>query len=252
MMELPAKEVYLYAKIAKLNGKVYNRNIWRLNKTTKTEDFSEDTVTKYTSDLKARGYIDVKKVVKVEGQLPTNKYTVKNIKDAWTAVYNDFIDLPFLSADEKGFAIKLNMLKFIPDSYSAVAKLTSTSDKTVKKYMETLKKQNIIVDGKLSPVYFPEFEEKIEKTVYKEDGPKKVKKTAKQLFEEELQNTMILAETSERIKKQVEQIKKYMQNMTESARTYKFGTQMLQKVQAGTFKAVGEKPLETELESIIL
>ena len=238
MIELKPAELYFYAKVKMLAYNKayvsYNQKTMGTNPITKERELSKESIQSITNSLVDKGYLYPAKD-KVGGQFESYLYkeTKKGETDYWVGIYNDFINLG-ISAKAKGFAIKLAMLKNIPDNYKAMSKETGVGDKACKKYCEELIAANVLIGNKLSSVYFYEV-------------------TAEQKrFEEELAKLSQIEETNPEYKKyqkQLDWVKNHMMDFDDVKHMYNFGTKMLKQIQAGTFKKM---KMEKQLESIIL
>lgn len=131
------KAAYIYAKIKMLAGKIYIREAWVKNPYTGKQEMSIDTFSDTTTELEQAGLI--RKVKEDVGtQYKANRYEIVPLSTGYKSVYYDFINHTELSADAKGLAILMSLLKFIPKSNNAIGKAVGISGKTVKKYLAEL------------------------------------------------------------------------------------------------------------------
>ena len=131
------KAVYIYAKIMMLQGKTYAREAWVTNPCNKQKEMSIDTLSDITEKLEKAALIHKVKQ-NVGTQYKANRYEILPITGNYKPVYHDFINHTELSADAKGLAILLALLKDVPASDNAIANAVGYSRKTVKKYLDEL------------------------------------------------------------------------------------------------------------------
>ena len=132
------KAVYMYAKFAMLGRSPHKREYWITNPISREKEMSIDALSDVTKKLESAGLIHVEKIVLKGSEWPVNSYLVAPISGGWKPVEHDFINDATLSADSKGLAILMSLLKFIPKSLSGLSKQLKISVKTVKKYLAEL------------------------------------------------------------------------------------------------------------------
>lgn len=140
---LSLRAVYVYAKMKMLNGKVYDREAWVTNPYSRKQELSEDALSDITKKLVEAGLIRVRPVETTKSRYKTNTYEIVPYEDYYKPVAFDFINHTELSAEAKGLAILLSLLKYIPKSASAIGKAIGISGKTVKKYLTELEAAGI-------------------------------------------------------------------------------------------------------------
>lgn len=155
--ELSLRAVYMYAKMKMLNGKVYDREAWVTNPYSRKQELSEDALSDITKKLVKAGLIRVRPVETTKSRYKTNTYEIVPYEDLYKPVAFDFINHTELSAEAKGLAILMCLLKYISKSASAIGKAIGISGKTVKKYLAELEAAGIYnpETGYLNDVYFP-------------------------------------------------------------------------------------------------
>jgi len=135
--KLGLKAVYMYAKLLMLPNKDCKREYWVTNPVSKKKEMSVDTMSTVTQALQRAGLICISKQHK-GGDWPIDCYELAPITGHYKPVCYGFINHPELSADAKGMAILMCLLKYIPKSDSAIGKAIGISNKTVGKYMSEL------------------------------------------------------------------------------------------------------------------
>ena len=141
--KLSLRAVYIYAKMKMLNGKVYDREAWVTNPYSRKQELSEDALSDITKKLVEAGLIRVRPVETTKSRYKTNTYEIVPYEDHYKPVAFDFINHTELSAEAKGLAILMCLLKYIPKSASAIGKAIGISGKTVKKYLAELEAAGI-------------------------------------------------------------------------------------------------------------
>ena len=141
--KLSLRAVYIYAKMKMLNGKVYDREAWVTNPYSRKQELSEDALSDITKKLVEAGLIRVRPVETTKSRYKTNTYEIVPYEDNYKPVMYDFINHTELSAEAKGLAILMSLLKYIPKSASAIGKAIGISGKTVKKYLAELEAAGI-------------------------------------------------------------------------------------------------------------
>lgn len=137
--KLSLRGVYMYAKMRMLfNRGIYNRKCWVTNPNSRKQDLSEDALSDITRRLTEAGLIKIVPVETTKSRYKTNTYEIVPYEDHYKPVAFDFINHTELSAEAKGLAILMCLLKYIPKSASAIGKAISISGKTVKKYLTEL------------------------------------------------------------------------------------------------------------------
>ena len=136
------KAVYMYAKIVMLRDKVYKREFWITNPISKKKEMSIDTMSFIVGRLEMADLIRINKL-DIGNDWPVNSYEIVPQIGYYKPVYNDFINNPLLSADAKGLAILMSLLKDIPKSNRAIGKAIGFDGKTVKKYLAELEANGI-------------------------------------------------------------------------------------------------------------
>lgn len=116
---------------------------------------SVDALTDITKQLRESGLIEISKHLLGNAKYKTNEYVIVPFEGYFKPVMNDFINHTELSAEAKGLAIMLNLLKEIPTSCHAMAQAVGVSDKTVKRYKNELEEAGILTAEGLSEEYFP-------------------------------------------------------------------------------------------------
>lgn len=134
---LGLRAVYMYAKMLMLNGKVYDRKSWVTNPISKQKEMSIDALSDITKRLEDAGLIRVVPVETKKSRYMTNTYEIIPQPGYYKPVSNDFINCTS-SAEAKGLAILMSLLKEIPTKDSAIAKAIGVSTCTVKKYIYEL------------------------------------------------------------------------------------------------------------------
>ena len=150
------KAVYMYAKLLMLHDKTYTRESWITNPISKKKEMSIDTMSFITGRLEMSDLIQINRL-ETGGDWPVNSYVIVPYGGYYKPVYNDFINHPELSADAKGLAILLSLLKSIPKSYSGIGRAIGIDGKTVKKYLTELENAGVYdrSNRSLSAEYFP-------------------------------------------------------------------------------------------------
>jgi DNA-binding Lrp family transcriptional regulator len=135
----------MYAKMQMFSEKdvVYNRKCWVTNPYSRKQELSEDALSDITKKLVEAGLIRVRPVETTKSRYKTNTYEIVPYEDYYKPVAFDFINHTELSAEAKGLAILLSLLKYIPKSASAIGKAIGISGKTVKKYLTELEAAGI-------------------------------------------------------------------------------------------------------------
>jgi DNA-binding Lrp family transcriptional regulator len=133
--KLSLRAVYMYAKMKMLNGKVYDREAWVTNPYSRKHELSEDALSDITKKLVKAGLIKIVPVETTKSRYKTNTYEIMPFEDHYKPISFDFINHTELSAEAKGMAILMCLLKYIPKSASAIGKAIGISDKTVRKYL---------------------------------------------------------------------------------------------------------------------
>ena len=143
--KLSLRGVYMYAKMQMFSEKdvVYNRKCWVTNPNSRKQELSEDALSDITKKLVKAGLIKIVPVEKTKSRYKTNTYEIIPFEDHYKPVANDFINHTELSAEAKGLAILMCLLKYIPRSASAIGKAIGISGKTVKKYLAELEAAGI-------------------------------------------------------------------------------------------------------------
>ena len=138
--KLSLRAVYIYAKMRMFSEKdvVYNRKCWVTNPNSRKQELSEDALSDITKKLVKAGLIKIVPVETTKSRYKTNTYEIVPYEDHYKSVAFDFINHTELSAEAKGLAILMCLLKYIPKSASAIGKAISISGKTVKKYLAEL------------------------------------------------------------------------------------------------------------------
>lgn len=138
--KLSLRAVYVYAKMRMFAEKdvVYNRKCWVTNPYSRKQELSEDALSDITKKLVKAGLIKIVPVETTKSRYKTNTYEIVPFEDHYKPVAFDFINHTELSAEAKGLAILMCLLKYIPKSASAIGKAISISGKTVKKYLAEL------------------------------------------------------------------------------------------------------------------
>ena len=139
------RAVYVYAKMQMFSEKdvVYNRKCWVTNPYSRKQELSEDALSDITKKLVEAGLIRVRPVETTKSRYKTNTYEIVPFEDHYKPVAFDFINHTELSAEAKGLAILMCLLKYIPKSASAIGKAIGISGKTVKKYLAELEAAGI-------------------------------------------------------------------------------------------------------------
>lgn len=142
---LSLRAAYMYAKMLMLADKevVYNRKCWVTNPYSRKQELSEDALSDITKKLVEAGLIRVRPVETTKSRYKTNTYEIVPYEDNYKPVMYDFINHTDLSAEAKGLAILMSLLKYIPKSVSAIGKAIGISGKTVKKYVAELEAAGI-------------------------------------------------------------------------------------------------------------
>ena len=143
--KLSLRAVYVYAKMRMFSEKsvVYNRKCWVTNPYSRKQELSEDALSDITRRLTEAGLIKIVPVETTKSRYKTNTYEIVPYEDNYKPVAFDFINHTELSAEAKGLAILMCLLKYIPKSASAIGKAISISGKTVKKYLAELEAAGI-------------------------------------------------------------------------------------------------------------
>lgn len=143
--KLSLRGVYMYAKMQMFSkkGVVYNRKCWVTNPYSRKQELSEDALSDITKKLVEAGLIKIVPVETTKSRYKTNTYEIVPYEDYYKPVAFDFINHTELSAEAKGLAILLSLLKYIPKSASAIGKAIGISGKTVKKYLTELEAAGI-------------------------------------------------------------------------------------------------------------
>ena len=158
------KAVYMYSKLLMLHDKVYSREAWITNPVSKQKEMSIDTMSFITGRLEMADLIRINRL-EIGGDWPVNSYVIVPYEGYYKPVYNDFINHPGLSADAKGLAILLSLLKFIPKSNNGIGKAIGINGKTVKKYLTELVSHGVYDPETrlLNEDYFPYYKQCNEK-----------------------------------------------------------------------------------------
>lgn len=142
--KLSLRAVYIYAKMRMLfNRGIYNRKCWVTNPNSRKQELSEDALSDITKKLVEAGLIRVRPVETTKSRYKTNTYEIVPFEGHYKPVMYDFINHTELSAEAKGLAILMCLLKYIPKSASAIGKAIGISGKTVKKYLAELEAAGI-------------------------------------------------------------------------------------------------------------
>lgn len=138
--KLSLRGVYMYAKMQMFSEKdvVYNRKCWVTNPNSRKQELSEDALSDITKKLVEAGLIKIVPVETTKSRYKTNTYEIVPYEGFYKPVAFDFINHTELSAEAKGLAILMSLLKYIPKSASAIGKAIGISGKTVKKYLAEL------------------------------------------------------------------------------------------------------------------
>ena len=138
--KLSLRGVYMYAKMQMFSEKdvVYNRKCWVTNPNSRKQELSEDALSDITKKLVKAGLIRVVPVETKKSKYKTNTYEIAPFEGYYKPVAFDFINHTELSAEAKGMAILMCLLKYIPKSASAIGKAIGICGKTVKKYLTEL------------------------------------------------------------------------------------------------------------------
>ena len=138
--KLSLRAVYVYAKMQMFSekGVVYNRKCWVTNPYSRKQELSEDALSDITKKLVEAGLIRVRPVETTKSRYKTNTYEIVPFEGHYKPVMYDFINHTELSAEAKGLAILMCLLKYIPKSASAIGEAIGISGKTVKKYLTEL------------------------------------------------------------------------------------------------------------------
>lgn len=169
--KLSLRAVYIYAKMLMLNGKVYDRKSWVTNPISKQQEMSVDALSDITKRLEDAGLIRLVPVETKKSRYKTNTYEIVPQQGYYKPVSNDFIN-DNLSAEAKGLAILMSLLKEIPTKDSAIAKAIGVSTSTVKKYISELEvdwtylREDKLLDEDFFP-YYKQVREKRERRVQK-------------------------------------------------------------------------------------
>ena len=165
--DIRPKEVYLYAKLAMLSNSHLHYDMNTIGHihwidangvSHLKREMAKSSIELYVEHLKKLHFIKVGKFYKEGMERAFNDYQQIDLKN-YESVTNDFINHTELSADEKGFAIILNLLGSIPASYRLMESKTGLDHKTCKKYYLALEAMGIIENGHLSNQYFPDNKE---------------------------------------------------------------------------------------------
>lgn len=142
--KLSLRAVYIYAKMLMFAEKdvVYNRKCWVTNPYSRKQELSEDALSDITKKLVKAGLIKIVPVETTKSRYKTNTYEIVPFEGYYKPVAFDFIN-GNLSAEAKGLAILMSLLKYIPKSASAIGKAIGISGKTVKKYLAELEAAGI-------------------------------------------------------------------------------------------------------------
>lgn len=149
------KEVYLYSKLSMLENMNYCQTALGRTPTSHVTEMTRQTIANTIDGLKNKGFISVSKQRLDGNSYDSNIYTLLSFEGYFKGVYNDFINLETIDANTKGFAILLHLYGKPVTSYTSISKATGISDKSCKKYMETLEAAGILLNGELIEKYFP-------------------------------------------------------------------------------------------------